>query len=259
MRTLRAIGLARKQQRDEWTPVAGARVYAAVWGEDSQPTVVCVHGLGASHRYFLPFAAAMAGRAQVVAPDLPGFGRTPGPSEALDVAGLSRALAGWLRATARGGSVVVANSMGCQVVVDLATHAPELLGPLVLNAPTTDASMRTARQQASRLLADVPLEGPWLPVVLARDYLACGPRRFARTLQAMLDDQVASKLVAVGSPAVVVRGSLDPVVSRRWAQRVAAGLPRGCYVELPRSGHALNWSRPERLASVVGPLMATES
>ena len=28
--------------------------------------------------------------------------------------------------------MIVANSVGCQVVVDMAVHAPELIGPVVL-------------------------------------------------------------------------------------------------------------------------------
>jgi pimeloyl-ACP methyl ester carboxylesterase len=252
---LQALRLASEGQKDEWTTVAGTQMYAAVWGQRSGPTVVCVHGLGASHRYFLPFGSVMAEHAQVVAPDLPGFGRTPGPKEPLDVPGLSEALAAWLRASGRGGSVLVANSLGCQVVVDLAAHSPELLGPVVLNAPTTDSAARTAVQQAGRLLLDVPLEGPSLYLVLAHDSLVRGPRRFARTLQAMLADRVETKLGAVATSAVGVRGSLDPVVSRSWAHRVADGLPHGEYIEVPWSGHALNWSRPRALADVVVPLL----
>jgi len=163
-----------------------------------------------------------------------------------------------LRTTGRAGSVLVANSMGCQVVVDLAVHSPELLGPVVLNAPTMQAGARTAVQQAGRLLLDVPLEGPLLYLVLAYDSLVCGPRRFVRTLQTMLADRVESKLAAVPTSAVVVRGSLDPVVSRPWARRVARGLPNGEYREVPWSGHALNWSRPRALATVVVPLLTRD-
>ncbi|GAB2469481.1 hypothetical protein GCM10027187_42050 [Streptosporangium sandarakinum] len=87
----------------EVTAVAGIPMYAAVLGPASAPEVVCVHGLGCSHRHFLPLARHLAPASRVVAVDLPGFGRTPGPREPLDIRGLSLTLAGWLRATARGG------------------------------------------------------------------------------------------------------------------------------------------------------------
>jgi pimeloyl-ACP methyl ester carboxylesterase len=241
--------------RHEWIAAAGTRMHAAVRGEPGRPSVVCVHGQGCSHRYFLPFARALSRRAEVVAPDLPGFGWTRGPRQALDVRGLSEALASWLRATGGGGSVLVANSAGCQIVVDLAVDSPDLLGPVVLNGPTVDPSARTWGRQAGRWILDGPLENPGLPLVLARDYLDCGPRRFAKTFSHILHDPVERKLGHVITPAVVVRGAWDPLVPAAWAGRVAAELPRGRLVEVPLSGHTLNWSRPRALAKIVAPLL----
>jgi pimeloyl-ACP methyl ester carboxylesterase len=242
-------------QRHEWTRAGGTRIHAAICGQDSSPTVVCVHGQGCSHRYFLPFARAMSGRAEVVAPDLPGFGRTRGPREVLDVRGLSLALADWLRATNRGGSVIVGNSAGCQVIIDLAVHSPELLGPLVLNGPTMDARARSVLRQAWRLSFDAPLEAPGLQLVLARDYIDCGSRRFARTLSHYIEDPIERKLHRIRTPTVVIRGSLDPVVPRAWAQEVTQALPFGWYSEVKLGGHTLNWSRPRALAHVVAALL----
>lgn len=117
----------------EFTAAAGTRVHAAVLGPDGAREVVCVHGLGCSYRYWLPFARELAPDIRTVAADLPGFGRTRGPPGPLDVRGLSLALADWLRATGRGPAPLVAHSTGCRPVVDLAAHAPELVGPVVLN------------------------------------------------------------------------------------------------------------------------------
>lgn len=65
-------------------------MHAAVLGRTDGPDVVCVHGLGCSHRYFGPLAEELAPFCRVIAPDLPGFGRTLGPPNALDVRGMSR-------------------------------------------------------------------------------------------------------------------------------------------------------------------------
>ena len=239
----------------EFTPAAGTRMHAARYGPPGAPDVVCVHGLGLSHRYFLPFARQLAPAARVIAIDLPGFGRTSGPCRALDVRGLSRALADWLRATGRAGAALVANSTGCQVVVDLAVHAPELLGPVVLNGPTVDRHARTAPKQVVRLLANAPREQQTLGVVLARDYLDCGPRRFLATFRAMLADPIERKLGHVHTRTVVVRGSRDPVVPARWAREVAEALPRGRLVDVPGAGHTLNYSAPAELARITRLLL----
>ncbi|GAA2797856.1 alpha/beta hydrolase [Saccharopolyspora taberi] len=242
----------------EFTAAAGTRVHAAVLGPSGAPDVVCVHGLGCSHRSFLPLARCLAPEFHVVALDLPGFGRTPGPRKPLDVRGLSAALASWLRATGRQGAPLVANSAGCQVIVDLAAHEPGLLGPVVLNGPTMDRRARSAARQLGRLIRNSPLEPPALVAVLARDYLDCGPRRLLATFRYLLDDPIERKLRHVRTPAVVVRGSRDPVAPRAWAQEVAAELPRGRYAEVPGAGHTLHFSAPAQLADIVRSLARHE-
>ncbi|PRX50380.1 pimeloyl-ACP methyl ester carboxylesterase [Prauserella shujinwangii] len=241
--------------RSEYTWACGTRVHAEVAGPPDGPGVVCVHGLGCSHRYFRPLMRRLATTARVSAPDLPGFGGTPGPGSALDVRGMSLALAGWLRATGRGGSVLVGNSAGCQVIVDLAVHAPGLLGPVVLNGPTIDRCARTMPRQLGRLLADAPRERPTLWAVLAWDYLRGGPLRALATLRHLLADPVEDKLGQVRGPAVVVWGARDPIVPRRWAREVAEGLPHGALVEVPGAPHAVNFTDPDPLARVVRTLL----
>lgn len=233
----------------------GTRFHAAVHGRPGRPVVVCVHGLGCSHRYFTPLARHLARDAFVVAPDLPGFGRTPGPRVALDVSGLSSALGGWIRATGRDGATLVANSAGCQIAVDLAVHAPDLIGGLVLSGPTVDRRARGMVRQTLRLLRDVPHERPTLGFVLAGDYARAGPRRIIATARHALNDRIECNLPLVRSPTVVVRGERDPVVSREWALEVSRLVPHGRYVEVPDAGHAVNYSAPEALAQITRPLL----
>ncbi|MQA17013.1 MAG: alpha/beta fold hydrolase [Pseudonocardiaceae bacterium] len=239
----------------EFTVAARTRVHAAVLGRADAPPIVCVHGLGCSHRYFLPLARQLSHRFRVAAVDLPGFGRTPGPPEALDVRGHSTALAEWLRASGRGAVPLVANSAGCQVVVDLAVHSPELLGPVVLSGLTVDRRARTPLRQLGRFLADSYRERPGLIPVLARDYLRCGPRRFLETFRFLLDDPVERKLRHVHTPAVVARGSRDPIAPREWAQECVAELPDGRLAEVAGAGHALNYSAPEELGRIICSLL----
>ncbi|GAB3961841.1 alpha/beta fold hydrolase [Streptomyces sparsus] len=251
----RTGGWADRWDTHEFTEAAGTRVHAALLGPHTAPEVVCVHGLGCSYRYWLPFARSLAPHARTVAVDLPGFGRTPGPARALDVRGLSLSLADWLRATARGPVVLVGNSIGCQVVVDLAVHAPELVGAVVLNGPTCDRHARSMTRQALRLMRDIRWERPSLLATLIGSYAACGLRRAWTTFRHCLHDPIEHKLHHVRTPAVVARGGRDPIVPRRWSGELAERLPRGRLVEIPGAGHALHHRAPLELARVTRPLL----
>ena len=68
----------------------------------SGPLVVLAHGLGCSADYWMRNAPPLAAAGyRVLAPDLPGFGRTDGPWRGLGVAAQARALAEWGDALSR--------------------------------------------------------------------------------------------------------------------------------------------------------------
>jgi pimeloyl-ACP methyl ester carboxylesterase len=215
------------------------------------PAIVFVHGLSASGRCMIPLAQELADDHAVFIPDLPGFGGSGKPGHVLDVGGHADALVEWMDLIGIRCATFVAASVGCQIVVDLVARYPGIAERLVLCSPTVDPARRTAPAIVSRLLLDTTREPSGLLPMLARDLVRAGARRGYRTLRFALDDHIESKLGRLPMPAMVVRGARDPLVSRRWAIAVAAGLPRGDLVELPRSGHAVHFARPGSVAEVV--------
>jgi pimeloyl-ACP methyl ester carboxylesterase len=212
---------------------------------------VLVHGLAVSSRYFVPLARRLAGRRSVLAPDLPGHGRSGTPPRALGIAGLADALLEWLDLAGIERAPLVANSLGCQVAVELAVRAPERVERLVLVGPTMDPSAPTIAAQALRLARDVPREPLGLNLAEARDYLRTGPRRILATARAALDDPFAEKLPRVRAPALVVRGGRDPIVSQAWAERVTELLPHARLAVVAGEPHAVHWSAPDAVARLV--------
>ena len=147
-----------------WLTLDGLRLHYREGGRagDRLPPVVMVHGLVVSSRYLLPTAALLAPHLRVLVPDLPGFGRSEGPRPALDVAGLAAHLGRWLDALAVEAPLLVANSLGCQVVAELAAGSPRRWHGIVLTGPTVDRTRRTLPAQALRLLVDTLREPPKL-------------------------------------------------------------------------------------------------
>lgn len=215
--------------------------------------LVMVHGLAVSSRYFVPLLRACArGGVAASAPDLPGLGATPHRDGTDDVAGLADHLGAWLRTAGREPAVLVGNSMGAQIAVELAIRQPALVAGLVLVGPTVDPSARSAGAQLRRLLVDVPRERASLTVTVATDALAAGPRLLARRGRAALEHAVAQRLPHVQVPVLVIRGDRDPLVPRAWGREAAALARRGSYLELP-GGHAVHHRHPEAVLAAIGP------
>jgi 2-hydroxy-6-oxonona-2,4-dienedioate hydrolase len=232
------------------------RMAGRVLGREGAPPVVLVHGLGMSGLYLLPTALLLADAFEVWVPDLPGFGGSPPPERAPGVEGLADALAAFIGVTARAPVALLGNSLGCQVIVDLAARRPELASSLVLAGPTIQPARRSARAQVLRLARDVPREAPSLAALGAVDYLRAGPIRFWRTFRAALADPIEEKAARVPHPTLVVRGGRDPVVPGGWAERLARSFPRGAFAEVPGAPHAVNYSAAGALVRVAGPFLA---
>lgn len=213
--------------RSGWTPVGGLRLHARTRDSAAGIRVVLVHGLAVSHRYLMPTAARLARRHPVAALDLPGFGLSDEPGRVLDTRELADALGGWLDATGDGPVVLLGNSYGCQVIVDLVARRPGVAAAVVLTGPTVDPAARSATRQVLRWLSDAVREPPSQGPILLRDARDAGARRLVRTLRHAVRDRIEEKLPLVPVPALVVRGGIEPIVPDRWAAEATALLPRG--------------------------------
>jgi 2-hydroxy-6-oxonona-2,4-dienedioate hydrolase len=241
-----------------WYDLSGFRVHVRVSNEsvpDDAPTVVLVHGMVVSSLYMVPIAERLAPFCHVYVPDLPGYGDSDKPHRTLKLSELTDALVAWMRAADIEQAAFLGNSLGCQIIVDLAIRYPHRVESLILQGPTTDPRGRTAWQQIARLLADAPLEPPSHGLNVARDYLKAGPRRSAVTFKVMLADPIEKRLPYVQAPALVVRGSNDPIVPENWAEDVAKLMPKGELRVVPGGSHTLTYAAPLELARISLPFI----
>jgi pimeloyl-ACP methyl ester carboxylesterase len=227
------------------------RIYARIVVDEAQAgamPIVFIHGLCISGRYLTPTAERLAPHFPVYVPDLPGAGRSGTPDHVLTTAELADVLTAWMSAMNLREATFLGNSFGCQVIAHLAVRRPDLVAAAILVSPTVDPTARSAIRQLWRLALDAPRERPSLLLIAPRDYLRFGFRRGYRALRIMLADRIEEKLPRISVPTLVVRGSRDPIVPQRWAERVAALLPKGELAVIPGAAHAVNYDRPDELA-----------
>ncbi len=198
-----------------------------------------------------PTAERLAPYRRVFAPDLPGFGRSEKPPHVLDIPELSDTLAHWIGEVGLERAVLVGNSIGCQIIADLAVRHPERIEQAILQGPTMDPRGRTVLQQVGRFLLDMPREPlSFVPIELA-DFANAGTRRAWRTFRYALKDRIEEKLPYIQVPTLVVRGSRDPIVPQCWAEEVAELLPMGRLALIPGAAHTANYGWAAEFASII--------
>jgi pimeloyl-ACP methyl ester carboxylesterase len=146
--------------------------------------------------------------------------------------------------------VVLGNSFGCQVAVELTVRHPDRVGGLVLVGPTMDPSARTASRQILRWLQDTAREDPLQLPILLRDVRDAGPHRVAGTLAHALRDPIEDKLPLIKVPVLVTRGSSEPIVPTAWAQAATRLLPLGELSIVP-GPHNANDGAADHLSELV--------
>ena len=187
----------------------------------------------------------------MIAVDLPGWDGSDRPDAVLDIPGLAGELAAWLDTEGLERPRIVANSLGCQVTIDLAAREPERFERIVLIGPTVDPRYRTAIHHAPRFFVDAMREPPTLLPIIVRDYLRFGLRRFVATAGAALRDRPEDKLPSISAPTLVIKGERDAFVSTDWAEEIVELLPRGELAVVPRAPHATHYAAPRSVAALI--------
>ena len=236
---------------NRFVDVCGVCVHVRDGGPSDGRPIVLVHGIGVSSRYFVPLGRLLAEGRRVLAVDLPGSGLSGSPPRALGVGGLAEALAAWLDAEGIERPDVVANSLGCQVTIDLAAREPERFDRIVLIGPTVDPRYRTPLHHAPRFFVDAVREPPSLLPIIVRDYLRFGLRRFVATAGAALRDRPEDKLPRMTSPTLVIKGERDAFISTDWVEEMVGLLPVGELAVVPRAPHATHYAAPRSVAALV--------
>jgi 2-hydroxy-6-oxonona-2,4-dienedioate hydrolase len=232
--------------------VMGHKVFVRFSEHDHRYKLLFVHGLGASSRYWLPLARKLAKACDVYLPDLPGFGWSSKTPDALTIEQSADVIGSLITALGLKRVVLVGNSYGCQIIVDLLSRreVPEVEKAILLG-PTINRWERSRLVQIKRWLQDGKLEPTWALGILVRDYANAKPKRIKQSLDYAVQDRPELKLSSISIPVLVVRGDKDPTVPGNWAREVAQKLPRGSLEEIPGAGHALNINSPAETARLV--------
>ncbi|MFC4224210.1 alpha/beta fold hydrolase [Lysinibacter cavernae] len=206
-------------------------------GERATPTFIIVHGIGMAARYYDDLIEHLSPLGHVIALDLPGFGDSPEPADALSIEESGQLLALHLERLGVTQPILIGHSMGTQIVAEAAAFRPELFRHVVLVAPTINPAEHSVRKQALRIIQDSSTSTPKVLFGGFYYYVRTGPRWYIKKLRTMMAHNMVGVLPRVRATTLIVRGSKDRVSPRDWCQRVQHLVRDSVLVEVPGRGH----------------------
>ena len=213
-------------------------------------TIVLVHGIGVSGRYFLRLAKILAHHYNVVVIDLPGYGATPKPARALSIIELAGVVNEYVKKEKFTRTVLLGQSMGSQIVARAVAVEPSLYEKVIIVGPTTNRRERSVLQQGLRLAQDTFKEPLRVNAIIFSDYLRMGICRYFQTSRYMVTDHIEDALATCSIPLLVIRGDRDPIAPREWTSYLADIAPDGTHAEIKGSPHVVQYVKPQEMADV---------
>ena len=236
--------------RARWHCLDGRRVRVLEAG--SGAPLVVVHGLGLSASFWAPhFPALTAAGQRVIAPDLPGFGRSEGIGRGMSVPETSA----WLLALADeiglDRATWLGHSLAAQAVLDVVVRAPARSTALVLVTPTGAPGRLRLLRQCYGFVRDIGREPLALIPVVAREWARGSLRASVETWVKAARDDPLDKAAGVRCPTLLVVGRRDPVVPRRYVEGLCRRIEGARGVEVPGAGHGVVFDRRDAFDRIV--------
>src|SRR5258708_22783094 len=248
-------------------------------GDESNPAVLMLHGLGSSSAGYRAQFAGLSQDVHVIAWNAPGFGgSSPIPGHNASIDDYADALEAFLRALrVERLSVLVGSSWGSVVALAFTRRYPALVGSLVLSAPnvakgravgeardaeldswlsTADISIPISRAAiANRLLT--PHTPPLVRQHVERLRDAMTTDGWRQAIRSLFTIYTADIISAVRCPIAILSGTLDQVAPHRdHAERLLAAAPWAKSFSFEDCGHMLKLEAPVTFNSIVRQMAA---
>jgi pimeloyl-ACP methyl ester carboxylesterase len=223
--------------------------------------VLCLHGIFGTSEHFASTVEALAPRWRAMALALPIFETPP---DDLSVMSLRAHVEAFMNAERIPPAVVVGNSLGGHIALDLALHAPERVRALVLSGSSGLSersftrgvphrpSAEFLRGKMTEVLHDHSIVMPeWVEAIRDRISQRSYALRVLQVTRSARRYNLEDRLSEIQCPTLLVWGTEDRVTPRDVAIRFLDGLPFATLRLLPDCGHAPMIERPDAFARTV--------
>jgi pimeloyl-ACP methyl ester carboxylesterase len=257
---------------------SGGTVSYRELGEGPGDPIVLLHAFPLNGRMFEPQMEAFSEGRRVVAPDYPGFGRSPRAPAQPDVRYYAEGIRGLLDRLGLERVVLLGVSMGGYVAFGCMRLFPERVSGLVLANTRPDPDSEEIRENRKNMVRRVADEGVEVLLelqmqrLLARDtlekngavvekvramILESSPNGVVAALGAMRERPDSTPLLGdIEVPTLVIGGEEDGISSPEVMGAMAEKIPGSRHVTLPRAGHLSNMEAPEGFNAALKEFLA---
>ncbi|MDW8090999.1 MAG: alpha/beta hydrolase [Meiothermus sp.] len=249
-----------------------------------EPPFLLIHGLGDDADSWRRVFPLLVQRSRVIAPDLPGFGRSDHPRRAYTLGFFAETLTALLERLEVPQAVLVGSSMGAAVALRMALRWPERVARLALvGGPPTGS-----RPSKLQLLFLIPGQGEQLynRLRLSQEAAYASLRPYYADLEALPAEEQAflrervwdrvwsdeqrraffsalrwmaleglwkplGQLASLRQPTQVVWGEQDRIIPPEAGRRLARSIPGARFQTIPGSGHLPHQEQPEELVRLI--------
>jgi pimeloyl-ACP methyl ester carboxylesterase len=239
----------------------------------ARPPVVLLHPTPVDHRFWLPAAAGFAPEYRVIAPDLPGHGRSPLPEGPLGMAEMGAAILGLLDALDVARAIFCGCSIGGYLLYELWRQAPERVHALAFCCAKPHPDSEEARQGREAVIESVREQGTAPFFRRTVESLVGAPARqrdpdMERRLLAMMEPMSAAAVVAVQRaraarpdsrptaasirvPTAVLAAQLDRGSTPAEMRELAGLVPGSRFYLLQEMGHYAPYEQPHLVGALL--------
>jgi len=229
--------------------------------------IVCIHGFPLDHTIWQPMIPALAAGNRIILPDLRGHGLSPVPDGPYSMPEMAGDIIALLDDLDLPQVVLVGQSMGGYVALEVAHQAPERLLGLALVASHPYADSAQQKQARMDMITRVQVEGvektfvdfpvKLCPEVGVQEFTwtiirATDARGIIGSIHAMAGRQDRREmLVSASFPTAVVLGEKDPFIPAEVQHRLQADCRDASITILSGAAHMLMMEKPLEVAAIL--------
>lgn len=269
--------------------VNGQPIHAIQEGNPNRQVALMLHGWSSSWYALSPLLPILSQRFNVIAVDLPGYGKSPPLPDRVTIPAYADLLAGLIEQVSENPVVLIGHSMGGMISMVLAMRHPILVERMVLICPTVTGNLSTMinttispitlleRFGLGSLMVSTaeslfvgltdrlmrPVSFSTRSGITEQDYMRLredarrpgqGQVR-AECFFAMRDSDLSGQLTKIEATSLVIWGAEDNTVPLRDSGVVADEWPEADLRIIPRAGHWPQFERPDTTRRLVAAFL----